>query len=101
MAANAKLKQQLTSRPEGAPSDNADPDELISVLERMARDPDAPAHARTAAARAVLEARGVLGKHQQAPDGDTAHVPLSQASRAELEQELVRLRRRFAAEASP
>ena len=70
---------------------------MLSLLEQIARDTDAPAASRAAAARAVLEVQGMLGRHQVAPGEAAASRPLSEASRSELEAELARLRLHFAA----
>ena len=83
----------VSAGPKSSPAD------LITILEDIARDVDAPGATRTAAARAVLEARGELGKHQRAPGDGTAIKPLSEATRPELESELARLRLHFAAHA--
>jgi hypothetical protein len=73
---------------------------LITLLERIATDEDnVSARDRTAAARAVMEARGELGKHQRAPGDALSQRPLSDLSRPELEAELRRLRLHFAARA--
>lgn len=71
---------------------------LISILDAIARDESAPGATRTAAARAVMEAGGLLGKHQRAPGDVGPAVPLGEATRPELEAELTRLRLHFAAQ---
>ena len=72
--------------------------DALATLAEIANDPNAAAAARTAAARTILEIQGQLGKHQAAPDAGTARVPLSQATRGELEEELSRLRLHLAAQ---
>jgi hypothetical protein len=67
------------------------------MLERIATDETVSARERTVAARAVMEARGELGKHQRAPGDVLASRPLSEMSRPELEGELSRLRQHFTA----
>lgn len=81
----------------GASADKPAETGLISVLEGIASDTDQPAAARTAAARAVLEARGVLGRHAPPPGSELARVPLSDCTRPQLEAELSRLRAAIAA----
>lgn len=92
-------KAKAAPRPRAQPANDPDaPDTgLIGLLEDIARDETAPAASRTAAARAVLEARGQLGKHQQAPGTGQDARPLVDLSRTELEAELARLRLHFAA----
>jgi hypothetical protein len=78
---------------------SASGDPLITMLELVAADDLAPIRDRTAAARTVLEARGLIGRHQQAPGDELARRPLSDMTRPQLEQELERLRQHFAARA--
>jgi len=66
---------------------------LLEGLERLANDEAAPGQARVSAARAVLEAQGVLGRHARDPADEAAERPVGLLSRAGLERELVRLRR--------
>jgi len=67
-------------------------------LKAIAADSETPAMARTAAARAVLEAEGTLDKHARDPHARSDQLALSDASLADLQAELARLRRRFGAE---
>lgn len=72
---------------------------MLAGLKKIAEDDTAQPQARTAAARAWLEAKGMLGRHQQAPGTGTADLSLSQATRGELEAELAALRLQYAAHA--
>lgn len=72
--------------------------DLLTTLQQIADDEDAAPQHRIAAARAVMEAKGELGKHQRAPGDGTGTQPLSDATRPELEAELSRLRLHFAAQ---
>lgn len=78
------------------PADNSG-DELITKLQAIADDENAPAAARTSAVRTILEAQGRIGRLQRDPGSAASHVPLSTASRPQLEQELARLRLQHAA----
>lgn len=69
---------------------------LLTSMQELAGDPSAPAHARTAAARTLLEVRGLLGRHARAPDVTTSQ-PLAVLSRAQLEAELAATRQHIAA----
>lgn len=66
---------------------------LLTGLERLAEDENASGQARVSAARAVLEAQGVLGKHARNPADEAIERPVGLLTRAGLERELVRLRR--------
>ena len=66
---------------------------LLLGLERLAGDESASGQARVSAARAVLEAQGVLGKHARNPGDEPAERPPGLLTRAGLERELIRLRR--------
>lgn len=57
----------------------------------IAADRDAPAAARAAAARTLLEMEGAIGRNQE-PPRRTADKPLAALTRAELEAELAALR---------
>lgn len=67
-----------------------DQDLVLEVLRSVMADPDAPAAARTQAARTLAEVKGMVGRHAAPPDLDTK--PSSIMSRAELEAELRQLR---------
>jgi len=60
------------------------------ILQDIAEDPKAGAHARASAARALAEMDGSLGRHAPPPVRDTSDV--ASLSRGELVQELERLR---------
>lgn len=60
------------------------------MLAQIAFDPDAPAAARASAARSMAEIEGRLGRH--APPPPRATTTVDQLTRAELVQELERLR---------
>lgn len=82
-------------RPVVAPviSDKPDKKPIVDMLETLANDETAPAAARAGAARTLLEMQGLIGRNQLPPGQGTHVVPLSLASRVELEAELARLRR--------
>jgi hypothetical protein len=64
--------------------------EAWDILLRLAADPDMPAAARASAARTLAEMQGSIGRH--APPPPRHDVDVAQLSRAELVQELERLR---------
>ena len=64
----------------------------LDTLRDVARDPTAPAAARGQAARTLLEAKGVLGRHAE-PPAKPSDAPVSSMSRQALEAELATLRR--------
>jgi len=66
---------------------------LLQGLERLASDEMASGQARVSAARAVLEAQGILGKHARNPGDEATERPVGLLTRAGLERELIRLRR--------
>lgn len=66
-------------------------EDALTVLREIMRDPEAPAAARGAAARTVLEVIGAIGRHA-APPPATDDRPLSTLTRSELDAELRRLR---------
>lgn len=74
----------------GLAQDSQDTELALSALRDVARDSEAPAAARAAAARTLLEVRGLLGRHAAPPDNGSA--PLSSLSAADLRAELARLR---------
>jgi hypothetical protein len=59
----------------------------LDTLRAVCQDPNAPAAARAGAARTILEARQVIGRHA-AQGSDLSDKPLSALSRDELEAEL-------------
>lgn len=63
----------------------------LKVARDIAADPTKPAAARVQAVRTILEVQQVLGKNAAKPDAG-ASKPLGQMTRAELEDELARLR---------
>ncbi len=63
----------------------------LDALASIVRDASAPAAARGAAARTILEVVGAIGRHAE-PDRDTTDKAASTMSRAEIEEELRRLR---------
>ena len=67
----------------------------LSVLERLATDPDQGAQARVAAARTLLEAQGAIGRHQTRPDAADLDTAVSALDRAGMVRELARLRARY------
>lgn len=69
----------------------ADIDLALMVARDIAADPTKPAAARVQAVRTILEVQQALGKHAAKPDAG-AGKPLGQMTRAELEDELARLR---------
>lgn len=72
-----------------APAEQDDSDLARRALREVMQDPHAPAAARAAAARTMLELGGALGRHAPAPiDPDK---PTSAMSRADLEAELASL----------
>lgn len=77
---------------EQAMGTDADVSLALDTLRDVARDPTAPAAARGQAARTLLEAKGVLGRHAEPPP-KVSDAPVSSLSRAELERELGALRR--------
>jgi hypothetical protein len=54
--------------------------ELLPSLRELATNPDAPAMARSAVARTILEAEGVLGRHSRDPHNRHAEKPLGECS---------------------
>lgn len=79
-------------KPSTAPSHR--PDDLKSIaieaLLSVAQDADAPAAARAAAARTMLETIGAIGRNQDTSKLDAAR-PLSEMSAAEIGEEIARL----------
>jgi hypothetical protein len=66
---------------------------LIKGLEALAGDETASGQARVSAARAVLEAQGVLGRHATGQRDKEAQLPAGLLTRDGLVKELARLRR--------
>ena len=64
--------------------------EAIEALREVARDKKAPAAARAAAARTLLETAGKIGRLQTVSPTDQR--PLDQMSASEIENEIARLR---------
>lgn len=60
--------------------------EALTVLRAVATDGTAPAAARGAAARTILEYLGGIGRHQRPPNPDKK--PLAEQTRAEMLAEL-------------
>ncbi len=79
-----------------------DPDVSLALdtLRDVARDATAPAAARGQAARTLLEAKGVLGRHAEPPP-KVGDAPVSSLSRQALEAELASLRRTGSAPGAP
>lgn len=76
------------------PEPNATPNKsnaIRSDLVKLSRDRKAPASARVTALRTLAEMDGLVGKLQTQAN-ETAEQPLAGMSRAQLEQELARLR---------
>lgn len=63
----------------------------LSALKAVAADPAAPAAARASAARTLLEAAGMIGRHAPEPSQATTK-PSNELSKAELLAEVQRLR---------
>lgn len=76
--------------PSGMTLDDADLDEAKQALRDVMNDRDAPAAARAAAARTMLELGGALGRHAPAPLDPSK--PTSDMSREALMAELHALR---------
>jgi hypothetical protein len=66
--------------------------EHLQILTALSEDETANPAARVSALRTLLEASGVLGKHAPDPNARDSLVPLSNATRSDLEHELSRLR---------
>ncbi len=64
---------------------------LRAKLLKVMDNPKASPQAQASAGRTLAEMDGLIGRHQTAP-AKGASVPVGQLSRAELEQELARLR---------
>lgn len=77
---------------ENMPDQSGDRDERLALdtLRTVCLDPNAPAAARAGAARTILEAKQVIGRHATLDNG-ADNKPLSTLSRADLEAELARL----------
>ena len=74
--------------------------DIRGQLQRLVSDDACPANARASAARTLAELDGLIGKHQQAPER-TAAQTIEGLSRADLVQELERLRVKCAADNAP
>ena len=63
----------------------------LSALKAVAGDPSAPAAARASAARTLLEAAGMIGRHAPEPSQSQAKAT-NELTKAELLEEVQRLR---------
>lgn len=91
----ARAVSKPASRPALRPvirTDKVSTEVLLSGLEELTRDDTASSSARMAAARTLLEVKGLIGRNQLPPGQGTHAVPTSLTTRPELEAELARLR---------
>jgi hypothetical protein len=65
---------------------------VVDRLRDLLNSDDTPAAAKATAARTLAEMEGRIGRHQIAPSERLAVSPVSALTRADLEQELARLR---------
>lgn len=79
--------------PGPVPGHNIPGQELLKGLQRLAGDESAGGQARVSAARTVLEAQGVLGRHATGQRDKASDVPPALLTREALVRELGRLRR--------
>jgi hypothetical protein len=68
--------------------------EARALLQALASNPNLASNARASAARTLAEMDGLIGRYQQAPQRAQT-TALAELSRAELEDELARLRESF------
>lgn len=83
----------------GSPAMDSATTETWDILRALAADTAMPAAARASAARTLAEMQGSIGRH--APPPPRHDVDVAQLSRAELVQELERLRAQFKPDIAP
>lgn len=85
--------QDTTKRGPRQDNKNAPGYDVRAKLREVLDNPTSSPQARASAGRTLAEMDGLIGRHQAAPDRG-AVTPLGQLSRADLESELHRLRRK-------